>query len=147
MQRARMMLRGLIKHCPRCGSGGLFQSFFTLRPACPRCGLRFDREDGYWVGAMTIAIVLTMLLFIAVMAVVIIATWPDLPVVPLIVLGIALNTIFPIVSYPTMKTLWLAVDLNYFHPEVMRQAWVPPQSGSASSGSSASAPHSDQEPS
>ena len=41
----------------------------------------------------------------------------------------------------------LAVDLAYFHTGVMREPWSPPQSGSGSIGSNASAPHSDQVPS
>lgn len=147
MLQARLLLRGLRKRCPRCGAGGLFSTFFTLRDACPRCGLRFEREDGYWVGAMTIAIVVTMLVFVAVMTVVIILTWPDLPVGPLIAVGVVLNTLFPIVFYPSTKTLWLAVDLGWFHPEGLHDPDLRRQPGSGSIGSVGSAPHSDHEPS
>ena len=51
MQRAPLLCsRALRLHCPACGSGGLFQSWFTMRPACPGCGLVMEREQGYFLG-------------------------------------------------------------------------------------------------
>ena len=43
--------------CPRCRVGGIFKRFRLLGlPAmqehCPVCGLRFEREQGYFLGAM-----------------------------------------------------------------------------------------------
>jgi uncharacterized protein (DUF983 family) len=117
------MLRGLFGHCPRCGSGGLFLRYFTLKHECPRCGLRFEREEGYWVGAMTLNILLAEALFVAIIAVGIFLTWPDLPVVPLIIVGVAANVAFPILFYPLSKTLWMGVDMAFFQrlkPEEFR---------------------------
>jgi len=34
-------LTGLLCRCPRCGRGGLFQGFLSVRPACDMCGLDF----------------------------------------------------------------------------------------------------------
>jgi uncharacterized protein (DUF983 family) len=113
--RTRLILRGLFGRCPRCGQGGLFRRWFTLIDECPRCGLRFEREEGYWVGAMSLNIVLAELLFVAILAAGIIATWPDLPVVPLIVVGVAFNIAFPVLFYPLSKTLWMGVDFAFFH--------------------------------
>jgi len=39
-------VRGITRRCPRCGSGGLFAGWFTIREACPRCRLRLQREEG-----------------------------------------------------------------------------------------------------
>lgn len=121
--RARLILRGLLGRCPRCGQGGLFRRWFTLVPTCPRCGLRFEREEGYWVGAMTLNITLAELLFLTILIAGIAATWPDLPVIPLIVVGVAANIAFPILFYPLSKTLWMGVDLAFFNrlrPEEFR---------------------------
>jgi hypothetical protein len=84
--------------------------------ACPRCGLVFEQEEGYWVGAMTVNIVVTELLFAVLLAIGVIATWPDLPVVPLVAIGVAVNVIFPVFFYPFSKTLWVALDLVFFNP-------------------------------
>ncbi len=43
------VMRGLRCKCPRCGQGGLFGGFLSLRPACAACGLDYaftDAGDG-----------------------------------------------------------------------------------------------------
>ena len=47
-----MLARGFTKRCGRCGSRGIFQSYFKLRERCPRCGYRFQREAGAFTGAL-----------------------------------------------------------------------------------------------
>jgi uncharacterized protein (DUF983 family) len=37
--------RGLRGRCPRCGEGGLFHGFLSLRPACEHCGLDYGFAD------------------------------------------------------------------------------------------------------
>ena len=58
--RPRTSLAILRQLCPRCRSGRIFEkSIFTgipkMWPACPSCGLKFDREPGYFLGAMYIS--------------------------------------------------------------------------------------------
>ena len=36
---------GLAGRCPRCGRGGLFKGFLTLKPRCDVCGLDLDFAD------------------------------------------------------------------------------------------------------
>ena len=49
---------GIIHHlCPRCRTGSIFStSIFRIFPRmherCPACGLKFEREQGYFLGAM-----------------------------------------------------------------------------------------------
>jgi len=49
---------GIIHHlCPRCRTGSIFAtSIFRIFPRmhgrCPACGLKFEREQGYFLGAM-----------------------------------------------------------------------------------------------
>ena len=38
--------------CPRCATGPIFASLFRMNRQCPVCGLEFEREQGYFVGAM-----------------------------------------------------------------------------------------------
>jgi uncharacterized protein (DUF983 family) len=40
------------QQCPRCLQGQIFAGVFQMRTQCPVCGLRFEREPGYFVGAM-----------------------------------------------------------------------------------------------
>ena len=40
--------------CPRCAEGKLFQKRFTMFSHCTICGMKFEREQGYFTGAMYI---------------------------------------------------------------------------------------------
>jgi uncharacterized protein (DUF983 family) len=42
----------LRQRCPRCREGRLFRGLFTMNDPCPVCGLLFQREEGYFLGAM-----------------------------------------------------------------------------------------------
>jgi len=52
------VLRVLQEKCPKCGEGHVFvqnSSFFSLpvmNDHCEKCSYRFDREPGYFLGAM-----------------------------------------------------------------------------------------------
>ena len=83
--------------------------------ACPSCGLRFEREEGYWVGAIIMNTVVTEGVFGLVLVAILFSTAPDVPWVPLVAAGIATNGILPVLFFPFSKTLWMAVDV-YFHP-------------------------------
>lgn len=111
-----MLWRGLTRRCPRCQSGNLFRRWTEMVQTCPRCELVFEREEGYWLGALTINIIVTGLLLSALIAVTVSLTWPDLPVVPLTGAGLLIGAGFPCFFYPISKTLWVAVDLSLLHP-------------------------------
>jgi uncharacterized protein (DUF983 family) len=42
----------LRQRCPRCRQGRLFRTRFEMNDPCPVCGLLFQREEGYFLGAM-----------------------------------------------------------------------------------------------
>jgi uncharacterized protein (DUF983 family) len=115
MREARMIVRGLLGRCPRCGSGGLFRSLTTMVERCPRCGLSFEHEEGYWVGAMTVNVMAVLLLGIIGLGLAVLVTWPDIPVVPIMVIGLIATALFPILFYPLSKTIWVALDLAFFN--------------------------------
>lgn len=108
--RWRVLGWGLTRRCPRCGAGHLFRRWFTLVPDCPRCRLHFEREDGYWVGALTINIAITFAVFTLVFIALVAATAPDVPVLPLLAVLVPLVVIIPILAYPFSKTIWMALD-------------------------------------
>jgi uncharacterized protein (DUF983 family) len=48
------------QRCPRCRAGNIFRysifrGFPKMRDRCPVCDLRFDREPGYFLGAMYVS--------------------------------------------------------------------------------------------
>lgn len=77
---------------------------------CPGCGLHFEREQGYWVGALAMNIVAVGGLVGILLAGTLALTVPDVPVVEIIALVIPVALLGPIVFYPFSKTAWVAVD-------------------------------------
>ncbi len=106
---------GLILRCPNCGQGGLFRQWLRMVDRCPRCGLHFEREEGYWSGAVAINTVVTELVFFGILAIAVILTWPDPPLAPLLIGALLVNVLFPLFFYPFSKTIWVAIDLC-LHP-------------------------------
>ena len=45
--------------CPRCRTGRMFRGPVTMNDPCPVCGLIFQREEGYFLGAMYVSYVLS----------------------------------------------------------------------------------------
>jgi hypothetical protein len=88
-----------------------------LADECPGCGHRFERQEGYWIGAVAINTVVTLGVFVIVFVGVMASTWPNVPWTELMVGGAALNIVFPIVFYPLSKTLWVALETAIHPPE------------------------------
>ena len=108
--RSRVLWWGLTRRCPRCGAGCLFHSYFTLIPDCPLCELHFEREPGYFTGALAINIMVTGGIFAVVFVALLAATIPEVPVVPLLAVLVPIVVVLPILYYPFSKTVWMALD-------------------------------------
>jgi uncharacterized protein (DUF983 family) len=109
----QMLRRGMTKRCPRCGGGKLYDGWFRMKEHCPTCGMRFEREPGFFVGAYLINFAITEgLLFLAVMGFVIVAANDGNRglTVPLVV-GLVVAVVAPILFYPFARTIWSAIDL------------------------------------
>ena len=111
----RLLGRGLTRRCPRCGSGHLFRHYFTMVPDCPRCGLHFEREPGYWTGALAINITVIFAIFAVAFVVILAFTVPDVPVGPTLAVLVPVMVLGPILFYPFSKTLWMTVDYGLLH--------------------------------
>jgi uncharacterized protein (DUF983 family) len=109
-----MVGRALRRRCPRCGAAA-FSSYFTLEESCDRCGLGFEREPGYWVGALIINTTITFASFLVLFVGGIVAFWPDVPWGALMVVTIGVNAVLPVIMYPLSKTMWMALELSW-HP-------------------------------
>ena len=50
----------LALRCPRCLEGRVWRGFISMNEACPVCGLVFEREQGYFTGAMVVSYALAV---------------------------------------------------------------------------------------
>jgi uncharacterized protein (DUF983 family) len=108
--RSKILWWGATKRCARCGSGHLFHHYLTMVPDCPSCGLHFEREQGYFAGALAINIIAVGGLFAIVFVALLAVTIPDVPVVELLIVLVPIMLFGPIIYYPFSKTVWVAVD-------------------------------------
>jgi uncharacterized protein (DUF983 family) len=54
-------VQGILRHlCPRCRQGRIFPAWLAMYEACPYCGLQFNREQGYYIGAMYVSYLLSI---------------------------------------------------------------------------------------
>jgi uncharacterized protein (DUF983 family) len=56
----RRLLAALRLRCPRCLAGRVWRSFLGMYEHCPVCGLGYEREPGYFTGAMVVSYMLAV---------------------------------------------------------------------------------------
>jgi hypothetical protein len=83
--------------------------------------MRYEREEGYWVGAVAVNTVVTELVFAVLFVGGMLVTWPHVPWTGLLIVCLVANGLFPIFFYPLSKTVWLAVDLMIHPLELMEE--------------------------
>ena len=122
--RLRQMLGyGLRLKCPRCGAGALFHKPFRMHEECRNCGLKFEREQGYFIGAMYINYVATVA--IAVPGFFIMSIFTNLTIDQQLWIWISFAVIFPLLFFHHSRSLWLVLDHIFNPPEKFYS--VPPK--------------------
>lgn len=87
-----------------------------MKEDCTGCGLHFEREEGFWVGALIINTAVAFAAFLLVFVGGTVLTWPDVPWRALGVVGIVLMATLPVLFYPQSKTLWSALEMSWNKP-------------------------------
>src|SRR6266705_7122554 len=90
----RLLVWGLCLRCPRCGARSLFRTWFAMHERCAVCGLRFEREQGYFLGAMYINYGATVVL--ALLGSFALEYWTQPSLTQQLVLWIVFCTVFPL---------------------------------------------------
>jgi hypothetical protein len=88
-----------------------------MRETCAGCGLQFEREPGYWVGAVIINTTVIFATFLVVFGGLVLATYPDVPWGLVLVVTALANVIIPIAFYPISKSLWAGMELSWHQLE------------------------------
>jgi uncharacterized protein (DUF983 family) len=101
------LLRCLRLLCPVCGDAFIIQSPFKIRHHCPECGALYQREEGFFVGALTINVVTTELIILALylVSILFVSSYQTI----LIILFIA-GLLFPVAFYHHSWSIWLSLD-------------------------------------
>jgi len=85
-------------------------SWFQARSRCPTCDLRFEQEEGGWLGAMTINFAVACVFWMVAMGIAMALTVPFIPVAPVLAMSVAILAGTPVWFYPRSKMLWAAIE-------------------------------------
>jgi uncharacterized protein (DUF983 family) len=105
-----VVARGLRKRCPRCGERRIFDGWFELKARCRRCDLRFESEQGGFLGAMTLNYGMAFAVWIVMLTVVLVLTVPDVPIALLLAASVVVLVGIPLWFYPRSKSTWAAIE-------------------------------------
>jgi uncharacterized protein (DUF983 family) len=111
---ARAERHALGLRCPRCGRAPLFRGWFTMNVVCAVCDLRFERAQGYWVGAIYVNYGVTVL--IAVAGCFLLWRYADLSPVGQLLFWVPFVVVFPLWFFRYSRSLWLGLEYG-LNPE------------------------------
>ncbi|MDP9019489.1 MAG: DUF983 domain-containing protein, partial [Actinomycetota bacterium] len=78
---------------------------------CPQCGLRFERIEGHWLGALGLNTVVSFATLFAVVVAGLVLSAPHYRMAPLLGAALATAVVVPLLFFPSSRTLWTAVDI------------------------------------
>ena len=124
----QILIDGLRLKCPRCGEGQMFSGMFKMRLGCSSCHFRFEREAGYFVGAMYINYGMTVLIAFA--GYFVLDYFTPISFLPNFILWVAFSALFPVVFFRYSRSLWLSLDYIFNPAESpdSRREWANPPS-------------------
>jgi uncharacterized protein (DUF983 family) len=103
-----MLGHGLRLRCPRCGIGRLYGKPFRMNENCAHCGLKFEREQGYFIGAIYINYAATIA--IAVPGFFLLDAFTGIDINQQLAFWIPFAVIFPLLFFHHSRSLWLVLD-------------------------------------
>jgi uncharacterized protein (DUF983 family) len=104
----RAEARALRLRCPRCGRGPLFRGWFTMNVLCAVCDLRFERAQGYWVGAIYVNYGATALL--AVGGALALWVFAGVGAAGQLAFAVPVVLLFPLGFFRYSRSLWLGLE-------------------------------------
>ncbi|HTI51180.1 MAG TPA: DUF983 domain-containing protein [Planctomycetaceae bacterium] len=104
-------LRALRLRCPRCGESKMFAGLFRMHERCSHCGLKYEREPGYFLGSIYINYGLTA--FLISVGYVTLRFVYGIESRWLIVAFGLFCVLFPCLFFRYARALWLAMDCRF----------------------------------
>ena len=98
--------------CPVCGGRGLFRRWglFAMCERCPSCGLRFERMEGHWLGAVAVNTVVSATAVILAVVVAMLVWGTGVSRGLLLAIAAPVGIMMPVLFDPVSRTFWTAID-------------------------------------
>jgi uncharacterized protein (DUF983 family) len=104
----KTLARGLRLRCPVCGESNVFRAPFQVRNHCPACRALFQREAGFFVGAIMVNVVVTEGAVMFAFGLCLLALGGGGTLTLPVLFAVAI--VFPVLFYHHSWSLWLAGD-------------------------------------
>jgi DNA-directed RNA polymerase subunit RPC12/RpoP len=125
--RGQIIARGLTHCCPNCGAKKLFKegTLFELNRECPDCGLKIERDEGFFLGSMSLNYGVTLVGFL-VPVLILYLTGVFSGLVASIVAGIGAIGV-PMLFYRSSRSWWLMSYYLFLTHHLPANGWTPKQ--------------------
>lgn len=114
--RGLMLQRAMQLTCPRCGEEKMFSGLFRMKRQCRHCGLKYEREPGYFLGSIYVnyglTAVVTSFSYMFLRFGLDIGNWYILPWL------LTFCILFPTFFFRYARAYWLAMDLSFDHTDL-----------------------------
>ena len=109
--RLQIVGRGLSNRCPNCGGRTIFKpgTLFQVNPACPACGLVIERDEGFFLGSLSINYGVTVVGYLV--PVFLLAYNGAIGTTAALILAGAGALLLPALLYRSSRSWWL---MNYY---------------------------------
>ena len=97
----------LTLRCPRCLRGKIWRGLVTMNAACPVCGLVFEREPGYFTGAMVVSYAIAVPTF-GLIVIALLLSGVEAPAALLV--GGAIYLLLAVFIFRYSRAVWLHLD-------------------------------------
>ena len=105
---AGTLRRCLVLRCPACGRDTIVARPFNIKDRCTACGVIYQREPGFFVGAILANVVTTELVILLVyFGFLLFTNFEDRPVLTILFL---VGITFPLAFYHHSWSFWLGLD-------------------------------------
>ena len=111
LSKRRILMQGLRLKCPRCGKGDICAGMFKMNLDCSNCRFKFEREPGYFVGAMYINYGATV--FIAFGGYFALDYLTPISFLQNFIFWIVFSGLFPALFFRYSRSLWLSIDYMF----------------------------------
>ena len=110
----QVIARGLTNRCPNCGGHALFKpgKLFELADACPDCGLKFEKDEGFFLGAMSLNYGVTLVCYL----VPVLLLWVFKVIGGQLAVGLAIGgaLVVPMLLYRSSRSWQLMLYYSFF---------------------------------
>lgn len=89
--------------CPNCSQGRIFKGLWRPHETCLVCGVRFERDQGAWLGAMVVSYAFAIVILLM-LATFLILRWGLFPGLEWVLVGAGVASV--VLLYRPSKGLW-----------------------------------------